>query len=76
MKKMKTEEKNLLHTAREKLLRFLKSKAYPIIPVPMNSDIKEMERKNTKKVFIDQLKKSIKDPCIFIHFPGKDDQQD
>lgn len=73
---MKTNEKNPLRIAREKLVRFLKSRAYPVIPVPRSSDIEEKERKNTKEIFIDQLKKSIKDPCIFIHFPEEDDRQD
>jgi hypothetical protein len=73
---MKTKEKNPVIMAREKLLRFLRSKAYPVIPVSKIPDTGENERKNTKEVFIDQLKKSIKDPCIFIHFSEDDDQDD
>jgi hypothetical protein len=72
---MKTNEKNPVLAARDKLVRFLKSKAYPVIPVSRVSDTEEKEGKNTKEVFIDQLKKSIKDPCIFIHFPEDDDQE-
>lgn len=70
---MKTDEKNPILAAREKLLRFLKRKAYPVIPVSKISGIKGKERKNTKEMLIDQLKKSIKDPCIFIHYPEGDD---
>jgi hypothetical protein len=72
---METNKKNQLLAAREKLVRFLKSKAYPVIPVSKISERKERERKNTKEVFINQLKESIKDPCIFIHFPENDNQE-
>jgi len=59
---------------RNRLLRYLKSKAYPVIPVSEINDQKEKETetKNVKDEFIDQLKSSIKDPCIFVHFSDKD----
>ncbi|MBN2534786.1 MAG: hypothetical protein JXB88_18035 [Spirochaetales bacterium] len=66
---MKTNEKNPLFEAKERIVRYLKSRAYPVIPVTKTPDKKEKKRKDTKDLFIDQLKKSIKDPCIFIHFP-------
>ncbi|MBN2441616.1 MAG: hypothetical protein JXJ04_09715 [Spirochaetales bacterium] len=69
---MKENKTNPGVQAKEKLLRFLKSKAYPVIPVRESTGTSVMEPKNTKETFIDQLKKSIKDPCIFVHFPEDD----
>ena len=70
---MNTNKKNPEITAKEKLLRFLKSKAYPVIPVSETRNKQKKDNKKTKDVFIDQVKKSLKGPCIFVHFPEEDD---
>ena len=87
---MKIFKKDPARQAKEKLLRYLKSKAYPVIPIesetekehtdndpPNVSAVKQKTRqKDPKEIFIHQLKQTLKDPCIFVHLPEENLSED
>jgi hypothetical protein len=87
---MKTKKKDSAIVAKEKLLRYLQSKAYPVIPLDSTPDAapvdetiintadinKERNHQDPKDAFIHQLKHTLKDPCIFVHLPEEDLPED